>query len=72
MKHEFTSEELLRFLEFLDYCWIVPRNLKGQWRILKAEIDQDHQTFLSKPAASGTPDECAEFLIEQWRKERGQ
>lgn len=59
MKHEFTSEELFRFLEWMHYqsAGVVFYDYYNAW--------------IGENEMSDTPDECVGWLLTEWRKSRG-
>lgn len=72
MKHKMTSEDLLRlcnwFRRFRRDVFICDSS-RRHWELCHAE-EQENGDVFSVTDVEGTPDECAAFLLAEWRKSK--
>lgn len=68
MKHEFTSEELIEFGEWWRKCIFIKPDGDNAIVMQCSQVPPGRHRW--RECFTGTPSECAEFLVEQWRKEQ--
>lgn len=67
MKHEFSNDELIEFAEWFYLDAFVARDSEDG----KLFVGCFRGDIANQIRLTGTPDECAAFLINEWRKSRG-